>query len=276
MSVISAITPKIAQVETDSAVRRPNNLSAYDLCRRANSHVQLWTRAGMVEALRLSSRALEIDPRYGFAATLAGSCHLLNVFEGWAADPKSELAEGMRLLRLAISIDGNDDLGLSILGASIAVFLSDYDFAREMVDRAVTLNPNRDLAWEQRGWVYQRAGHPDEAIPNFERAIRLSPFDPWLFARFTGLAISFVGIDRFDDAVAAAKNALQENPTFTSAHLCLAAALAHLGRDAEVTKTVTHFLEIEPSFQISSWVTRTGHGRSETLIEGLRKAGLPD
>jgi adenylate cyclase len=275
-SVISAIAPRIFQVETDLAVRRPNNLSAYDLCRRANLHAQSWTRAGLVEALRLSFRALEIDPRYGFAATIAGSCHLINVFEGWAADPNLELAEGMRLLRLAISIDGNDDVALSILGASIAVFLNDYESAREMVDRAIALNPNRDLAWEQRGWTYQRAGQPDEAIRSFERAIRLSPFDPWLFSRFTGLGIAFIGVGRFDEAVAAAKNALQKNQTFASAHLCLVAALAHLGRDAEARNAVTKFLEIEPDFRTSEWVASSGHWRAQMFIDGLRKAGLPE
>ena len=71
-SVVSAIAPKMFQIEIDLAVRRPNNLSAYDLCLRASPHLHSWTRGGSAEALRLASRALEIDPRYGFAATLAG------------------------------------------------------------------------------------------------------------------------------------------------------------------------------------------------------------
>ena len=35
-SVVSAIAPKLFQIEIDLAVRRPNNLSAYDLCLRAH------------------------------------------------------------------------------------------------------------------------------------------------------------------------------------------------------------------------------------------------
>jgi len=176
---------------------------------------------------------LEIDPRYGFAATIAGSCHLVNVFEGWAADPKSEIAEGLRLLRLALGIDGNDYDALSALGWATAVFFNDYDTAREMVDGAVALNPNTAMAWELRGWTYQRAGQPEEAIRSFERAIRQSPLDPWLFSRFAGMGIAYIGLGRFDEAVVAAKNALQKNQTLGTAYHCLAAALAHLGRDAE-------------------------------------------
>ena len=250
-SVVSAIAPKMFQTEIDSAVRRPNNLSAYDLCLRAFPHLYSWTRGGSAEALRLASRALEIDPRYGFAATLAGGCHLLNVGQGWAADPKSEIAEGLRLLRLALSIDGNDHVALSILGRATASFSGDFDTAREMVDRAVALNPNAAFAWEARGWTYQIAGQPEEAIRSFERAIRLSPFDPWLFSRLTGMGIAFIGLGRFDEAVAAAKKALQKNQTYGAAYRCLAAALAHLGRDAEARKAVAQVLEIEPHFRIS-------------------------
>jgi adenylate cyclase len=266
----------VFQTEIDLAARRPNNLSAYDLCRRAFPHLYSCSRGGTAEALRLVSRALEIDPRYGFAAMLAGSCHLLNVSQGWAADPKSELAEGLRLLRWALSIDGNDDAALSTLGRVTATTSGDFDTAREMVDRAVALNPNAAFAWEQRGWTYQTAGQHEEAIRSFERAIRLSPFDPWLFSRFTGLGIAFIGVGRFDEAVTAAKHALQKNPTFSMAYGCLASALAHLGREAEAREAAAGLLELEPDFRISEWVARGGLSRAQMYIDGLRKAGLPE
>jgi adenylate cyclase len=179
----------------------------------------------------------------------------------------------MRLVRLAI--DGNDPEASSGLGWATAVFFNDYDPAKEMVDRAVTLNPNSAFAWDQRGWTYQRAGQPEEAIRSFERAIRLSPFDPWLFSTLAGMGIALIGLGRFDEAVAAAKNALQSNQTGTAYH-CLAAALAHLGRDAEARKTATQILEIEPHFRISEYVARTGHWQAHIFIDGLRKAGLPE
>ena len=274
-SVVSAIAPKMFLTEVDLAARRPNNLSAYDLCLRAYSHLYSWTRGGTAEALRLASRALEIDPRYGFAATLAGDCHLLNISQGWAADPKSEIAEALRLLRLALSTDANDYGALSILGRATALFSGDFDTAREMVDRAVALNPNSFRAWDQRGWTYAIAGQPEEAIRSFERATRLSPFGS-IFSTSTGMSAVFLGLGRFDEAVAAAKKALRENQTYGAAYRCLAAALAHLGRDAEARKTVAQLLEIEPHFRISEWVARTGQWVPQIYIDGLRKAGLPE
>jgi len=89
------------------------------------------------------------------------------------------------------------------------------------------------------------------------------------------MGIAFIGLGRFDKAVAAAKNALEPH-TFGTAYLCLAAALAHLGRDTEARKTVAQLLEIEPDFRISEWIARNGQWQAQMFIDGLRKAGLPD
>jgi adenylate cyclase len=71
-------------------------------------------------------------------------------------------------------------------------------------------------------------------------------------------------------------SALRENQTDATAYRCLAAALAHLGRDAEARKTVAQLLEIEPHFRISEWVARTGIWQAQMYIDGLRKAGLAE
>jgi adenylate cyclase len=274
-SVVSAIQPKLLQTGMDLAARRPNNLSAYDLCLRAQ-HVPPWTRAGSAESFRLASRALEIDPRCGFAATLAAECHLRNARHGWTANPKSEIAEGFRLLRLALDIDGSATLALSMLGRAIAAFSGDFETAREMVDRAVALNPNSFRAWEERGWTYVTLGQPEEAIRSFERRIRLSPFDPALFATLTGMSVAFIGLGRFDEAVLAAKKAVRQNPVFPFTYRCLASALAHLGRGVEASDAVSSLLELDPDFRISERVAFGNVSGLQLYIDGLRKSGLPE
>src|SRR5262249_18484577 len=200
------VAPKMFQIEIGLAARRPNDLSAYDLCLRAVPHLNSRSPEGTAAALRLASRALEIDPRYGFAATLAGTCHFVNVSQEWAVDPKSrtaEIAEGFRLLRLAIRIDENDSEALSALSRATAMWTCDFDTAKEMADRAVNSNPNAADAWVHRGWTYLIAGRPEEAIRSFERAIRLSPFDRLLVSNLVGMGFAFIDLGRFDDAVAA-------------------------------------------------------------------------
>ena len=85
VAVVSAIQPKLLQTEIAMATRRrPENLTAYDFYLRAMQQFYLTTREGVAEAIRLAHRALELDPRFGFVAALAGVCHMNNVVLGYA------------------------------------------------------------------------------------------------------------------------------------------------------------------------------------------------
>jgi adenylate cyclase len=275
LNVISAIQPKLLQTEIELAVRRrPDNLSTYYLCLRAAPHLYSLKREGLAETMRLCYRALEIDPRCGLAAFMAGQCCVTNVSQGSAPDPKSELEEAMRLFRLALSIDENDPEALAAMGRMIAYLVGDFDAATEMVDRAVALNPNSWMAWAQRGSTFNSTGKFEEAIRSFERAIRLSPLDPSLFATHTNMGIAFIGLGRFDEAIVVAKKALRKNPLYSGAYRCLASALAHLGREAEAKEAAAGLLELEPNFHISVWTT--DRKRPQVYVDGLRKAGLPE
>jgi adenylate cyclase len=85
-----------------------------------------------------------------------------------------------------------------------------------------------------------------------------------------------IELGRFDEAIVAGKKAQSLNPSFPVTHRCLASAFAHLGRHAEAREAAARLLEVEPKFTISSWIARGGQSNSKLLIEGLRKAGLPE
>jgi DNA-binding winged helix-turn-helix (wHTH) protein len=165
-------------------------------------------------------------------------------------------------------------VALSTLGYQTALFSGDFDTAREMVDRAVAVNPNSLRAWEQRGWTYVIAGQPEEAIRSFARTIWLSLFDPSPFSAFTGMGAAFIGLGRFDEAVAATKMATHQNPLYPVTYRFLAIALAHLRREAEAREAAAGLLKLEPGFRISEWPA--GRRLPQIYIDGLRKAGLPE
>ncbi len=109
VAVVSAIQPKLLQTEIAMAARRrPENLTAYDLYLRALPQFYLATREGLTEAIRLAHRALELEPRFGLVAALAGVCHMQNVLWGYAIDRQFDRKEAIRLARLALSIDDGD------------------------------------------------------------------------------------------------------------------------------------------------------------------------
>ncbi|WP_246738521.1 tetratricopeptide repeat protein [Bradyrhizobium sp. CCBAU 051011] len=276
LAVVSAVQPKMLQTEIEMATRRrPENLTAYDFFLRSMQQHYLTTRESLAEAIRLAHRALELDPRFGSAAALAGDCHASNVALGYANDPKFDCKEAVRLARLALRIDDGDPDTLSRVAVILAGMVGASEAEIEMADRAVALNPNSWRTWNNRGWVYIMAGLPEEAIRSFERAIRMSPVDPLLHMTFLGIGHALMGLRRFDEAIVVLKKALSQNPFFMPACRGLASALAHLGRDAEAHAAAARVLEIDPAFTISAHIARVPKN-SKLFIEGLRKAGLPE
>jgi adenylate cyclase len=277
VAVVSAIQPKLLQTEIAIAARRrPENLTAYDFYLRAMQQYYLSSREGLAEAITLARRALELDPRFGLAAALAGHSHTLNVLWGYTIDPQFDREEAIRLHRLALSIDDSDPDTLASASVTSVYMVGDYESAIETSDRAVALNPNSFNAWHYRGWVYTTAGLSEEAVPSFERAMRVSPVDPLLHRALAGIGFALIELRRFDEAIVAGKKAQRRNPSYSPAYRCLAAAFAHLGRDAEAREAAARLLGVDPAFTISAWITQGGRSNAKLMIEGLRKAGLPE
>jgi adenylate cyclase len=275
VAVVSAIEPKLFQTEIAMATRRrPENLTAYDYYLRAMQQYYSFNREGLAEAIRLAHRALELDPRFGSVAALAGVCHAINDVLGYANDPQFDRKEAVRLVRLALSIDDSDPETLARASMTSAFMVGDSEAEIEMADRAVALNPNSWITWNNRGHVYRIAGLREEAIRSFERAIRMSPVDPRLHTTLTGIGQALIELRRFDEAIVVLKKSLRQN-LYLATYRCLASAFAHLGRDAEAHDAAARVLEIDPAFTISALIARVPKN-SNLFIEGLRKAGLPE
>jgi adenylate cyclase len=92
------------------------------------------------------------------------------------------------------------------------------------------------------------------------------------------MGFALVELQRFDEAAATARKALQQNQAYMPTYYCLASALGNLGREAELQTIVSRLLELEPDFRISKWVKRGAqwHKHNKIVIEGVRKAGIPE
>ena len=104
----------------------------------------------------------------------------------------------------------------------------------------------------------------------------MSPVDPRLHLMLAGMGQALIELRRFDEAIVAGKKARRQNSSFSPAYRCLASAFAHLGRDVEAREAAAHLLELDPDFTISAWIARGGQTNSTLMLEGLRKAGLPE
>ena len=147
------------------------------------------------------------------------------------------------------------------------------------MDRSLAVDPNAAVSWALRGWISVWAGEPESATAEFEKAIRLSPFDPWISNYSSGMAFGLNTSRRFDEGLIWAFKSMQEDSHWAACHRQLVAALELTRRHAEAEVAARKHLTIEPGFTVRHWV-ETGPFRrtpgQERLFTALRRAGLPD
>jgi adenylate cyclase len=83
-----------------------------------------------------------------------------------------------------------------------------------------------------------------------QRALRLSPFDPLVYAARIAMATAAVHEDRYDEAAAFFGKAAQANPGHGMFVLAQAESLALAGRLDEARLIWAKGLELEPEFRI--------------------------
>jgi adenylate cyclase len=137
------------------------------------------------------------------------------------------------------------------------------------------------IAWQCRGWIHVlRGNQPEAAIEAFERAKRLSPFDPFGYFNNAGLALAHLAARRFEQAIEWADRTLHTQPRAATAIRAKIIANAHLDRLDEARAALAQMLTIDPRLTVGavralaapSWAPEF----HELYLTGLRKAGMPE
>ena len=115
---------------------------------------------------------------------------------------------------------------------------------------ALDLSPSLAVAYILGAAVLSWAGQAPRTIDWAQRALRLSPFDPWKFIAYRSLALAHLLTAEYELAAEAARRAVQFNRGFGSSYM-LAAGLMKLGRRADPGVAVARLMEREPAFRLS-------------------------
>ena len=279
-SVVGAISPKLEQAEIERAKRKPTeSLDAYDYYMRGQAALNHWTLEGNNEALAMFTRATEIDPQFAAAFGMVARCYSQRKAAGWMIDPAHEIAETRRVAWRAAELGRDDAVALCTAGFALARVVGDLENGVALIDRAIALNPNLAWAWYFSGWVKVWLGEPEVAIERATHALRLSPYDPYVFNMQSALAHAHFIAGRDAEASSWAEMALRERQNHHSSLGILAASCALTGRHEKARNAMTRLREIDPALRISNLGNTTSLHRPDDLArlaDGLRKAGLPE
>lgn len=233
-SVASKIDATIEAVEARRAIERPTaSPGAYELFLRANAATMSWDREDMTRAIDAAERALELDPKFAWAAIILSMSHAVFFHSQWGDNPDEHRDKAHHYLNQALRLR-NDDPYVLAHGAGVLVAMGeDLPTAERLIRRGLEVNPGSALTRLYAGWVAIAAGRPDEGLEHFEQSLQLDPHSARRYALLSGKGLCLLGLERFGEAQAALAESERLAPDHTPATLGRTLCLAAMGRTDE-------------------------------------------
>jgi TolB-like protein len=280
VQVAGALTPAIRRAEIEAAWRKPpTSLKAYDQVMRAFPKLWGQNASAINKAIPILQDALRIDPQYGRAHALLAWCHALNATYLWTADPACDVEAARRAVDATKGLIDDDPTALTAAGAATG-FCGDQEGASAFLEHALALDPNNAWAWARWGWTAIYRAQPQQSLERFEKAMKLSPLDPFAFNTRMGMASAFAYLGRAADAIAIGRDVTKRHPDVTWAYRLLAAWAGTAGDMETARWAARKLLAANPDFTIRRYLAIPGFkDMGEYLdqqVQGLRAAGLPE
>ena len=175
-----------------------------------------------------------------------------------------------------------------MLKGDILRFQAHYPEAVAEYERALALDPSNVNATASLGWDYAGQGQFDKSLEYFDKAILMSPHDPFLFGFYGGEAWGNFGLKHYDQTIDWARRAIAINPNYAPyIHSVFVAALALTGHETEAREALQSYLALPSTgpfktiAAFKAYYSAQGGGpprveANERVYDGLRKAGMPE
>ena len=254
---------------------RSKNPDVIDLTMRGNDLFNrgIDSQSKNLEARALFERALQIDPNDAEALTGSAETYAFDWNNGWG-DPGTDydvkiLAQANRAINLA-----PDDSGVYFPKARYLGLSRRPSEALGAADAGLAVNPNDVLLLIARAIADNSLGQYEQAKADMERAMRLSPRDPFVGVFRVDLGEAEIGLGHFDAAIDEFRKAIDSGYRPFFAYTNLAAAYAHAGRLDEAKTALAEARRLNPAITLKWLKEHTPN--LPASFDGLRKAGLPE
>jgi len=276
--ISTALHPSINAAElTRTWNTKDVDLEPYHLLLRAKDRMFRLTYKGFSEAGELLTQAIEKGPNFAPAHALLADWYSIRFWQKWSNEPDLDFDRMNEHVQRAMSLAPGDGRIMAMWGHFKVVLERNYDSAIELFSEAIELFPNdaETLNWSVPTLAY--SGHAAHAVENAQKALRLSPHDPFLFRSEHFLSIAYYALGDFDKAAQYGLSSFKRVPTYTSNLRTTIASLVAAEREAELSGLLAAHLVAEPEFSVKAFVPNHGfrdYADKALYGERLLAAGL--
>ena len=281
MSILGAIQVKLTEGEQITAhskyFRRKQGLDCYLKIMEATQYSDRITLEDNNVARRLLEEAISMCPENPVVYIQLGLICMTDFYLDTTKPPQETLEKGYELAKKALAIDDSLPLAHVLLSATYIYYKREYDNAIAEAERAVALNPSGSFAYFQYASSLVSACRPEEAIPLFQKAIRLNPNAQAI--TFVRMGHSFCDSGRFEEAIPTYKKGIQRAPDYIFGHLGLVTTYSLMGREKEARAEAEEVLRINPKFSVDHFAKTAlrfykEQWQVDKIVNAWHKAGL--
>jgi adenylate cyclase len=275
---------ELVKAEALRSIRdRPDNPDAVDIAMRARARYNSSGDSKSInnEVIDLSKQALALDPQNESVMAELSQALTDRVTSQWSDDPEGDLARADKLADSALALQPDDALAHM---AKAEVFFDKRQFraAVSQAEAALADDPNNADAHAERGFWNVFLGHSEDGSAGIETALRLSPRDPgvswWQFF----MCHVHTHLAQWDQAIELCNKSIASGNQSFLPLVDLAAANAWAGHDKEAKEAAAQLQKVYPGFTVQTWAGMhwsddpTFNAQYQRIVEGLRKAGIPE
>jgi TolB-like protein/Tfp pilus assembly protein PilF len=278
--IAATIEPKLGQIERQKSERkRPEQFQGWDCCHQAFWHLYRFTAEDLATAKDWFRRALEFDP--GLARARAGLAYaaLQLAFYGSPRQRDAELQLALAESQAAVGMEPDDAFNRFALGRSLCL-LRRFPEAQAELEQALEANRSFAQAYFALAFCYSVWDFPGKSLPLYEKAVRLSPQDPhlWAFHHMRGLAL--YRLDRLEEAEDFVRAALRQQHATYWPLATLCALLAERGQNDDAHAVADRLRKLKPEYDLTyarqDFFFLRDPGFVERYLRGLAVAGITD
>ena len=263
------------EAEKDARSKSPD---AVDLAMRGWALVwqeqeQQRTKENNNAAEALFEQALKIDPNETDALAGDAYAYLLEYTRGWTTAGTDYEAKILGQADRAIALAPDNMWAHNVK----SLYLTSSQRPNEGLSAAeagLAIKPDDPPLYRARGNAELVLGRYEQAISDVEHAMRLSPRDPRIGLWLVALGDAELGLGHVDAAVEEYHKAINVGWRAYQPYRSLAAAYALEGKMEEAASALAEARRLNPQFTLK-W-QQTHSMNVPPLLEGLRKAGLPE
>ena len=275
--IVSALSVNLTSGELRRiATARTDNLEAYDCYLKGRELWRKSERQANEQGRKLLERAIELDPGFAPARAVLAVVHTNEMINGWSDSPETSRQNSIACAARAVELDDFNPEAHWAMGI-VMMWSRKHDEALREAERAIALDPNHSGAHALLGLALHYAGRSEEALPCFDRSTALDPFFVDLILHFR--AQSLYALGRYAEAAELSKQRIAVNPKTDASRVLLAACLGQMGSIEEAHETWREALRANPGYSLDQRRKILPYKNPEDfehVVEGLRKAGLPE